>query len=205
MKNDPHRKLQATIAGVLFYSGNAQKYTGVFRNGEGMETVDRDLLIAAIKSILTNPNGGARSYLAKIYPAFTEEDLEHLWGDIYKATKGHAPSGVMFSVNIQDAGLTLLAKHRFIEGMELAAYHLFQDRHAMRRRIPFFIDILKGYGTLARPLIPEFRKTRIAMIEQWGMLHSKRNSYIEEVNKKFDEVEASTETPEVRNLKRYLK
>jgi len=203
---DPHRKLQATIAGVLFYSGNARGYAGIFRKGQGLETVDRKLLISAVRSLLTNPNGDARSMVGNIYPKLTKEDLKLLWGDIYTATKDSAPSGVMFSVGIQDDGLRILSEHRFKEGMELAAYHLMRDRHSKIRRIPFFLDILKSYGAAAKPLIAELKAKRLEMTAEWkGMSGEKKKEYMRMLEQRFEEIEASTEAPEVKGMADYLK
>ena len=203
---DPHRKLQATIASVLFYSGNARGYSGIFRKGKGLKTVDRKLLIPAVRSLLTNPNGDARSMVGKIYPELTKQDLKLLWGNIYTATKDSAPSGVMFSVGIQDDGLRMLSKHHFKEGMELAAYHLMRDKHSKIRRIPFFLDILKSYGAAAKPLITKLKAKRLEMTAKWkGMSGAKKKAYMKMLKQRFEEIESSTEAPEVKGMANYLK
>lgn len=204
--SDPHRKLQATISGVLFYSGNARGYSGIFRKGKGLETVDRKLLIPAIKSILTNTNGGARSEIGSIYPVLTEKDLGQLWGDIYRATRSFAPSGVMFGKGIQDAGLRLMSKHKIKEGLELAAFHLMQDRHGKGRRVPFFLDIIKSYGTEAKPIAAGLKARRMEQTAKWnGMSGPKKQDYLKMLEKEFEEIEASTETPKLKSMPRYIK
>lgn len=201
---DPHRKLQATIAMVLFSKGG-HGVRGVFHDNVGLETADRRLLMPAIRSILTNPNGGGRSMAGQIYPQLTEEDLEQLWGDIYTATRSFAPSGVMFGVNIQDAGLKILSEHRFIEGMELAAFHLMRDRHSKIRRIPFFLDTMKRYGAAAHPLAAQLKPKRFAAIAKWsGMSRDRKKEYLDLLEKKFQEIEANKAMTEHRSMKQYL-
>ena len=68
-------------------------------------------MIPAVKSLLTNPNGAARSTVSGLYSYLTEEDLEQLYGDIYRAAKNKAPSGVMFSGGVRANGTIVLAQN----------------------------------------------------------------------------------------------
>jgi hypothetical protein len=117
--NDPHRKLHNEIASLLFYGGNVRNYRGYFPKGKGIGTVDRALLIPAVKSILTNPNGAARSEVSSVFDDLSKADLEKLWGDIYRATKYQAPSGVMFSFGARANGLRVMAANLIKEGIEV--------------------------------------------------------------------------------------
>ena len=107
-EQDPMQKMHNEIAGVLFYGGRVRDYKGYFPGGRGAETLDRSLLIPAVKSLLTNPNGGARSTVSGLYSYLGEEELEQLYGDIYRATKNKAPSGVMFAGGVRANGTILL-------------------------------------------------------------------------------------------------
>jgi hypothetical protein len=114
---DPMRKLHAVIASTLFYGGSVSNFTGYFPNGKGIEKLDRGLLIPAVKSLLKNPNGAARSTVSNVFKHLTEDDLKLLWGDIYYATKYQAPSGSMFAGGVRGNGLALMADKRVREGI----------------------------------------------------------------------------------------
>lgn len=120
-------KLHYAIAGILFSNARTADYSGYYPGGKGIETLDRSLLIPAVKSLLTNPNGGARSTTSNIYSHLKEEDLEEIYGDIYRAAKYKAPSGVMFSGGVRHNGMLLLSNKRFQEALPLALDYLYQE------------------------------------------------------------------------------
>ncbi len=111
------RKLHNVIAATLFYGGGTAPFTGCLPGGKGIEKLDRELFIPAVKSLLINPNGGARSTASAVFRHLTAEDLEQLWGDIYYATKYQAPSGSMFAGGVRGNGLALMANKDIKEGI----------------------------------------------------------------------------------------
>lgn len=157
--DDPRRVLQHDIGRALFYNGGAQPRRGLLPE-YGLDGVDRSLLIPAIKEILTNENGWARSTLSNfVYPNLTEDDLKLLWGDIYKTTRNIAPSGIMFASGVRTDGLKLMAKHRIKEGLELAAWYIrYQKGHGNTQRIPEVLGLILSYGAHAKSVIPELEE-----------------------------------------------
>jgi len=156
-EQDPMRKLHSHIAGILFYSGRVRDYKGYFPGGKGIETLDRSLLIPAVKSWLKNPNGGARSEVSSIYPHLKEADLERLWGDIYHATKEKAPSGVMFAGAARANGTIVLAQNGFKEGLPLALDYLYLEGWGKFGRVPAAFEALSSYGAAVKPYLEEMR------------------------------------------------
>ncbi len=153
--DDPRKVLQQQISLALFYRWAAQPRRGLLAE-YGLEGVDRPLLVAAIREILTNENGGARSMVRWVYPELTEADLEQLWGDIYRATRHIAPSGIMFASDIRVHGLQLMADHRVKEGLDLAAWYIrYQKGHGNRQRVPHALDAILKYEAHAKRVIPE--------------------------------------------------
>lgn len=154
--DDPRRVLQHDIGRALFYNGRAQPRRGLLPE-YGLEGVDRSLLIPAIKEILTNKNGWARSTLSNwIYPRLTEKEREQLWGDIYRATRYIAPSGIMFASGVRVHGLKLMAEHHIKEGLDLAAWYVrHQKGHGNRRRVPEALEAILKYEAHAKKVIPE--------------------------------------------------
>jgi hypothetical protein len=155
---DPMRKLHNEIASILFFGGRTKDYQGYFPDGKGVETLDRSLLIPAVKSLLTNPNGAARSAVSTLYTRLQEEDLEQLYGDIYYAAKNKAPSGVMFSGGVRANGTILLAQKRFKEGIPLALDYLYQDGWGKFGRVPAAFEALSNYGSAVKPRLEEMRQ-----------------------------------------------
>ena len=154
---DPMHKLHYAIAGILFSSSRTADYKGYFPDGQGIETLDRSLLIPAVKSLLTNPNGGARSTTSSVYSHLKEEDLEQLYGDIYRAAKNKAPSGVMFSGGVRHNGMLLLSRKKFQEAFPLALDYLYQDGWGKFGRVPVALEALSNYGSAAKPHLEEMR------------------------------------------------
>lgn len=157
-EQDPMHKLHNEIAGILFYSGNVKDYQGYFPGGRGAETLDRDLLIPAVKSLLTNPNGAARSTVSTLYNHLSDEDLEQLYGDIYRAAKNKAPSGVMFSGGVRANGTIVLAQKKFKEGLPLALDYLYLEGWGKFGRVPAAFEALSNYGSAVKPYLDEMRQ-----------------------------------------------
>jgi Family of unknown function (DUF6288)/HEAT repeats len=196
LKSDPMRKLQATVAMVLTYSGSAKKFAGVYPNGKGLETMDRNLLYPAIRSFFTNPNGGAREAGSDICGILKENELEELWEDVYQAALGQAPSGDQFAGGARKDGLALLVKYRFKEGMDVIMHNIRNPRHGTRTFNPILVDMLKAYGTHAKPLVPVIRETIRSKISE----KQAGDAYFEDLEKKYRAIETSTETPELRSI-----
>jgi hypothetical protein len=157
--DDPRRVLQHDIGRALFYNGRAEPRRGLLPE-YGLEGVDRSLLIPAIKEILTNENGWARSTAASyIYPQLQEAELNQLWGDVYKATREIAPSGIMFASGVRTDGLKLMADHRIKEGLDLAAWYIrYQKGHGAPGRVPAALAAILQYGGHAKRVIPQLEE-----------------------------------------------
>jgi hypothetical protein len=153
---------------------------------------------ALIKSLFTNPNGAARDGGSDMCGILKEEDLAGLWGDIYKAAREQAPSGDQFAGGVHKGNLELLVKYRFKEGMDLIMYNIEHPRHGTRGYNPILVDLLKTYGTHAKPLVPVIRE------KIKGDLTEKEvgKKYFEDLEKKYQAIEASTKTPELRSIKK---
>jgi len=154
--DDPRRVLQHDIGRALFYNGGAQPRRGLLPH-YGLEGVDRSLLIPAIREILTNENGWARSTLSHwVYPQLTQTEREQLWGDIYQAARHIAPSGIMFASGNRTDGLKLMAEHHIKEGLDLATWYVrHQKGHGNKARVPYALAAILEYGAHAKRVIPQ--------------------------------------------------
>jgi hypothetical protein len=154
---DPTRRLSGDIAGLLWYGGRVQPHVGYYPAGRGSETLDRKLLMPALKAWLVNPNGGARSAAAPVLKQLSGEDLESIYGEIYYAAKYPAPSGVMFAQGIRSTGALVLAESRFKEGIPLGLDYLYQEGWGKFARVPAAFNALANYGAAMKPYIEEMK------------------------------------------------
>jgi hypothetical protein len=164
-----------------------------------VEAVDHDLLMKAVRAGLHNQDGRARGAISSIYQNLSFEELQPLMPAIHEAIVTPAPSGIMFSDQIQTAGLELLAKHRVSEGIELLAdYVRTQKPHASEKRIGGILELLKSYGAHAQRAIPRLRKA-IRYFENDEPDFPKRLSLqkAEEVRAAIKEIQAATDEPEL--------
>lgn len=157
--DDPRRVLQHDIGRALFYNGSAQPRRGLLPE-YGLEGEDRTLLIPALREILTNENGWARSTASDwIYPRLTAEECEQLWGDVYRATRYIAPSGIMFASGNRTHGLKLMSEHHIKEGLDLAVWYVrYQKGHGAPGRVPEALAAIERYGSHAKRILPELEK-----------------------------------------------
>ncbi len=153
---DPRRVLQHDIGRALFYAGRAQPRRGLLVE-YGLEDIERSQLVPVAREILQNENGWARSTMSHwLYPRLTETELQALWGDIYRATREIAPSGIMFASGVRTDGLKLMADHRIKEGLPLAVWYLrHQKGHGNRRRVPVALEQILKYGAHAKPFLEQ--------------------------------------------------
>ena len=185
-QKDPMRKLHNGIASILFYSGRVADYRGYFANGKGLEKVDRKLLIPAMKSLLTNPNGAARSSASEVFDSLPEPDLELLYGDIYVATKRKPPSGVMFSRAIRQNGALLLSSKLFEEAIPLAIDLFKEDGWGAFSRGPQALKALSNFGSKIKPHIDDIRPRYEALSRHSGIDQKKFREIWETIEKDLD-------------------
>jgi len=201
-EKDPLRKLQNVTASTLFYGGSTANFTGCLPNGEGVAKLDRDLLIPAVKSLLINPNGGARTTVSVVFPNLTEEDLKQLWGDIYYATKYQAPSGSMAAGGVRGRGLALMADKGIEEGMPLGVdWALRQEGWGNGFRKKEGIPSLLKYGKALEGFVPEISE----VLAGWtGNPESKNNQKdAEEFKKRLAEA-LKKPAPEAKSIKPHI-
>jgi hypothetical protein len=156
-EQDPLRMVSGQIAAMLFYSGNVNDYRGYYADGKGTESLDRKLLIPAMKAWLANPNGGTRSLASSVFNKLKEDDLKQLWPDIYIATKYPSPAGAMFGNGVRANGALLLAQNRFEEGLPLGLDYLYQNGWGKFARVPAAFNALAEYGSAMKPYLEEMR------------------------------------------------
>ena len=171
--SDPRGVLRNSIGEALFYAGRAQPARGLVAE-HGLDEKHRPLLIPLVKKLLANENGRVRGITAKwVYPILTTEERDQLWGDIYKATRYIAPSGIMFASGVRLNGLTLMAENNISEGLNLAVWYLrYQKGHGSSSRVPSAIKSIEAYGSLAKEFIPELK----SHIKYWEATERRRHT-----------------------------
>jgi hypothetical protein len=214
-KDHSQDALYGMIAETLFYGGSAQGYTGYFPHGEGLDRVDRDTLVGAIKVLLSNRNGRARGAAAGAYSALTEDELLELWPHIYRATKIQAPSGVMFSAEVRNKGLELLAEHHFEEGIAIAMDLFRQEGWGHHKRLPAAFAALAQYGAHIKPYVSELK----AHFEEQIAINKKKiaanpdSKFVPKLRRGIASAEAEeqallsslNQSPELKSLETYLR
>ena len=160
-----------------------------------------------MKAWLRNSNGGVRSTASQVYTKLSEEDLEHLWADIYVAAKYPAPSGVMFAGAVQAKGGNLIAEHRFEEGLPLALDYLYRDGWGKFARVPAALNALANYGSAVKPYLEEIREKEYKMwvTPEYGGTRPEEKGNMAGVQPAWEKILANLEKEfELRSLKPYL-
>ena len=170
--DDPTGKLRHSLAYPLFYSSNGVPFRATSRNGEGLEQVDRKLLVETVRELLKSSNGVDRSMAAIVYQKLGEDERQLLWKDIHKATRELAPSGLMFASEVRLAGIELMAEHHVKECMTAAVSYLSNQKfHGNTNRAEKVLQILVDeYGAQAAAVIPDLEKS-IAYFKEGPGVH----------------------------------
>ncbi len=124
--------------------------------GKSLDSVDRDLLMKAVRAGLKNQDGRARGAFDSVYQNLAFQELKPLLPAIHEAIHTPSPSGIMFSEQIRMAGLELFTKHRVAEGIDLMAdYIRHQKHHGSEKRQPVVLQMLESYGKHAQRVLPQ--------------------------------------------------
>ncbi|MBI1338090.1 MAG: hypothetical protein GC164_14180 [Phycisphaera sp.] len=171
-EKDPLGKLARIISDTLFYGGSVRGYSGLLPKGKGVETVDPKVLIPAIKALLQNPNGAARTNVSCVFDRLTQDELKQVWGDIYYATKYQSPSGSMEAGGVRGNGLKLMADHGVEEGIPVGIdWALRQEGWGNAQRKKSGVPSLLQYGAALKAYVPEI----VRVLAGWGENHSKNS------------------------------
>jgi len=157
--DDPREMHQRYVSYVLWGGGVNGEPRGLI--ARDMRGVDLKLLVPAIEKMMRNTDGQTRMLAAKPIKMMTPEQLEPLWSDIVWAVKNPSPSGIMFNGVIREAGVEILVKNRFLEGVPMCAeYARTMKQHGSEKRIYRVMDMLKSYGAAAKSALPHLHETR---------------------------------------------
>ena len=83
----------------------------------------------------------------------------------------------------------------------MIVYNVQHPRHGMNCSIPKLVGLLKEYGTLAKPVLPTVKEA----IKKAFSVKKPDKEYLQDLEKKYKEIENSSRTPELRSIEKYLK
>lgn len=168
-----------------------------------IEGVDINLLMPAIRSTLHNADGRGRANVARVLrDQLTVDQVRMLGPDILAAIREIAPANTMFGNEIREAGLDVLAKHRFEEGLDAGLlFARTQSMHGSQDRMARIMKNIASYGTHAKRLLPELHKLADECRTQPDFPQWARDKKVQAVLDGIKAVEATTETPTLLRLK----
>lgn len=201
---DPRQRLVGEVAKTLFApmpgSGGPAPILS-----KSLEGVDRPMLHAALRNVLSNEDAVIRGLAAGVYPLLTEEDARALLPEIVAATRFNAPSGEMFRYGIRWAGLELLARFRIREGMGFCVDVM--NEFEWGREQNRCIKPLKKYGGAAKEMIPRLQETIAALraeADAKRMNVNNANRDIEALEALIKEIEADENAPPAVSIEEFM-
>jgi hypothetical protein len=154
--DDPREFTQRYLGFCLFYPGGALGMRGLL--ARSLEGVDAELLVPAVRRLLTNDDGRARGATGNVFRLLDLEQAEPLLPDLLRAIETPSPSGVMFANDIRLRGLDFFAEHRIAEGMPLCLAVPEIDKWGKQDRVLRCMKALQRYGGAARGQLPALRQ-----------------------------------------------
>lgn len=148
--NDPVMISQSELGAIVF--------DGILRRS--MEGVDDDLLLAAIRGMLTNTDGRGRGRLGHLLKhQLTVEQVRALGPDLRRAVEEIAPADRMFGDSVREAAVDALARYHFEEGLDVGLlYAQTMANHSSERRMGNLMKTLASYGSAAKRIVPDLHK-----------------------------------------------
>lgn len=141
--DDPIQFAHYQLSLLLFYGGNAYGPRGIL--ADNIKGVDESLLWPAVRAVARTPDGHGRG-VGTVYKQLTKKEVAELSDTIIEATRFASPADAMFAGGIRKAGLNVLEKNGFAEGVGLT-----EDIDTLRKTA---LEVLKGYGGSAIKAYP---------------------------------------------------
>jgi hypothetical protein len=194
--NDPRRHAALFASNALFakYPGASAPKSII---GDSLEGVDRAKLYPAIRTLLRHEDSIARASASKTFNYLTDSDLVELLPDITRAVGKIAPSNEMFGDGVMVAGLDLLSRLHIREGMALCVSTIQPERWGLKNRTTPCLASLKRYGAHAKVMLPKLREVRTYL----ATVRKAPADSLKQFDDAMAEIETSTDTPELVNLK----
>jgi len=210
-RDDPREMNQRYLTYVLWGSGLNGSPHGLLERS--IDNVDESLLVAAIKKMVRNEDGQARSYVARAIRMMSFEQLIPLWSDLVWALKNPAPSGIMFNANIRETSMKVLVKYHFKEAIPYCAeYARSMKLHGGQERIYRIMDTLKSFGTAAKSALPHLYETQKYYQKNLGpgkpldFPRWAKDKLMKGLAEGIKAIENATETPgDLRTIEDYIK
>jgi Family of unknown function (DUF6288) len=141
------RHVQGEIAKVLF------ERSGALGKGEGLGTVDHQVLISTLKKFMLNPEGQIRDYSATTMQFLGKEDMAQLWGALYYGMTNQPISGTC--QQIHRVGNGLMADNHIKEGLPLVIHWIFEKKGWGNKARKETVGRVTAYGKLLEPYLKE--------------------------------------------------
>lgn len=174
---------------------------------DDLNQVDPNLRYAAVRAVSLNADGMARATLENFFQhQLSEQDVIALAPVILAAIESPSPADTMFNNVIRMAGLRVLAKYHFKEGMAAAAeLAKTQGGHGSESRTGEIMKIISSYGKAAQPQIPALREVIVVFnrdTERGDFPPSLNRDRVGAVEEAIRSIETATTQPELRSVRR---
>jgi hypothetical protein len=201
--NDPRQFTQRFLAFTLFYPGGVLGNRGLI--SRDLKGVNPDLLYPAVKIMLGNDDGRARSAVGSIYKNLTTEQLAPILPEILEAIEVPSPSGVMFSSGIRLQGLDLLARNKIKEGLPMCIETMEIAKWGKKGRVNSCLKTLRSYGpAAAKTILPELKAMEKAM-QKHSEARSVLKDAVKEIREIIEQAEQAQGEPDFIPLKDFMK
>lgn len=189
---DPIQLTQGELAAALFQ--------GLLRTS--IKGIDPEILYPAIRAVSRNADGMARATLTRTFSEMlTLEDALALAPEILAAIETPSPADTMFANEIRLAGLRVLSKYRFREGIRVSLkFAQTQSPHGSENRMGEIMKELLRYGAAAKVVLPELRKLVVQCREEEDFPDWAKKMKTASVEEAIRALEATTEQPELRSI-----
>ena len=196
--SDPVQLAQGQLADAIF--------SGPMKNS--LKNLDTKLLYQIIKVVAKNPDGMARMHLRGWFEnQLTQEAVEALAPDLLASVKILCPADTMFGGEIRMGAFKALTKYHYKEGIDAGINYAFtQGGMGSETRTGVIMKEIVGYGTAARPAIPQLKALIVELNDQTkrgdypaGGLNDQRTGSVADAIK---QIEAATTQPELRSISR---
>ena len=153
IEGDSRRRLDQDLVQLLFGD------IGYYPNGKGIGTAEPDVVIPAVRNLLTNPHGKTRGLALNAFKKMEKKDQDKLWSEVYFVGTNDPISGRMFGWRGVGDARKLIFENRIKEGIDFAINYINpESKKWAHARATKAFGWLSKYGEHVKPRLGELEK-----------------------------------------------
>jgi Family of unknown function (DUF6288)/Bacterial Ig domain len=167
--NDPRQFRQRFATYNLWGNGWLEGSSTGIVNSSAVGDFDPVSLVPAVRKTMRHEHSVPRLFLANWLNQRSFNEITPFLFDILYGVENQAPTAVMWNHESRNTCLDILSRNRFKETVDAAATYVeTMKNHGAEYRMGEVMNVLVGFGTEAKRVLPRLYAARTYYLQNWG-------------------------------------